>query len=135
MAKINLLPENEIKPVVGARPLIMMIKTKEMLYSLYMPQLINGGLFIPAASFGSSAGNLPPPGSKIMMLLNLPDDAAKKTVTGKVCWVSPAQTALGAQSGVGMQLEDTEANRQLRIQIEMLLMGILGKSETRTQTI
>lgn len=135
MAKITLLPESETKPRESTRPLMMALKDKGQLYSLYMPFLVNGGIFVPAQSFGASAGQLPPPGSKLMILMNLPDDAMKKTVTGKVAWVSLSQTALGAVAGVGVQFEDTDANRQLRNQIENLLAGILGKSEQRTQTV
>jgi type IV pilus assembly protein PilZ len=135
MAKITLLPESETKPREGARPLMMALKEKGQLYSLYMPFLINGGIFVPAQSFGASASQLPSPGSKLMILLNLPEDSMKKTVTGKVVWVTLSPTALGAVAGVGVQFEDTEANRQLRIQIENLLAGILGKSEQRTQTV
>ena len=135
MAKITLLSESETKPLNNVRPLIVSIKTKEQLYSCYMPYLKNGGMFVFAVSFGSQSTSLPPPGSKIMILMNLPDDAMKKTVQGKVCWVTAVPTTLGAHAGVGVHFDDNDANRQLRDQIEKLLAGYLGKSETRTQTV
>jgi Tfp pilus assembly protein PilZ len=139
-AKITLMNENEIKPNNTSRPLMMAIKTKDQLYSLYMWQLINGGLFIPAATFapaGSAPGvvpNLPTPGSKFMMMLTLLDDNLKKPVTGTVVWVNTKPSTLAA-AGVGIHFEGNDANRQLKVQIENQLAGILGKSETRTQTM
>jgi type IV pilus assembly protein PilZ len=136
MAKITLLPEIETKSVANARPLMVNVKSRDMLYSCYMPNLINAGLFVQAASFGpNGASSLPPPGSRIMMLLTLPDDPQRNTVTGKVCWMSFVQTSLGAQAGVGVHFDENDANKLVRDKIEKMLAGILGKSETRTMTV
>lgn len=136
MFKITLLPKNETEPATSLRPLMVSLKSKDQLYSFYMPNLKNAGLFVPVTSFGQGGvASLPPPNSKIMMLLSLPDDSVKNTVTGKVVWISYANTALGAQSGVGVHFDDTEANKMLRDKIEKILAGILGKSEQRTMTI
>lgn len=135
MAKITLLPEIETKPIGSARPLIVNVKSKEMLYSCYMPGLKNAGLFVSAASFGpNGASALPPPGSKIMMLLTLLDDPNKNTVTGKVCWMSFTPTSLGAPAGVGVRFDENESNKMVRDKIEKQLAGILGKSDVRTMT-
>ena len=135
MAKITLVPESESKAITNVRPLIVNIKNKDMLYSCYMPFLKNGGIFVLASSLGPQQNPLPPPGSKIMILLNLPDDPMKKTIQGKVCWVTATSTALGAHPGFGVHFDDNDAGRQLKDQIEKMLAGWLGKSETRTQTV
>ena len=136
MAKITLLPEADTKATASVRPLMVNVKTKEMLYSCYMPNLKNAGLFVSAGSFGpNGASALPPPGSKIMMLLTLLDDPNKNTVTGKVCWMSFAPTSLGAPAGVGVHFDENEANKILRDKIEKQLAGILGKSDVRTMTM
>lgn len=134
-SKISLLPLGEIEPTGKPQPLMIAIKSKEQLYSFYMPQLLNGGLFIPTTSFGQAAAKgLPPPRSKIMLLLTLLDDPQRKTIQGEVSWIAHAPTTLGAHAGVGIHFEDNEASRQLKVQIENALAGILGKSDVRTQT-
>ena len=70
-----------------------------------------------------------------MMILTLPEDTHRNTVSGKVAWVTYAQTSSGAFPGVGVHLDDATANRQLRDKIEKLLAGILGKSDVRTMTL
>lgn len=141
MAKITLLPENETQPAGNTRPLMINIKNKEQLYSLYMPYLKNAGIFVPGTLFappGSPQGTvppLPPPGSRIMMILTLPEETHRNTVSGKVAWVTYAQTSLGAVPGVGVHFDDATANKQLRDKIEKLLAGIIGKSDARTMTI
>lgn len=136
MAKITLLPAAETQPTTNARPLMISIKNRDTLYSFYMPSLKNAGLFVPAASFGAAgAAAIPPPGSKIMMLLNLPDDPVKNTVLGKVAWITYVNTTLGTVAGVGVHFDETDANKMLRDKIEKLLAGVLGKSDVRTMTM
>lgn len=129
---LSLLPEDEVQPQKKPQPLIVAIKNKEALYSCYMPQLHRGGLFIAAASLGSQSKNLPPPKSKVMILLSLLDDKQRKTIQGEVCWVASAQHSLGGVAGVGIHFDDNEAGRALKIQIENLLAGL--KQDQRTQT-
>lgn len=140
MPKITLLPESETQPAGNTRPLMMKIEKREQLYQLYMPSLKNAGLFIPGTLFGGqpplgAGAALPPPGSKIMMLVNLPDDPTRNAVSGKVIWVTSQPTTTGGMTGVGVHFDDAVANKQLRDKIEKMLAGILGKSEVRTMTL
>ncbi len=128
---LTLLPPQEVTPSMNPRPLMFEIKDKNQLYSFYMPFLRFGGLFIPM----SNQQLVLPPGSKAMVLLTLLDDKTKKAVTGKVCWANPAGAPMGTVQGIGVAFDDNEANRNLKAQIENILVGILGKSETRTQTL
>ena len=129
MSKITLVKEEDLKPST-TRPLIVTLKSKDQLYSYYMPQLKNGGIFLPS----SPGAPTPNQGSKINLLLSLPDETAKNTVTGTVVWVNWQPTAMGAQAGCGIHFDDTPSNKVLRDKIEKQLAGILGKSEQRTMT-
>ena len=128
MNPISLLPAEELVPPPKAKTMVYVIKDKATLYALYMPFLKTGGLFIPAPQNH-------PPGTKMLILLTIPDDPNKKTVSGKVCWLTPLNAGLGMNQGVGILFDDNEQNRTLKIQIENLLAGILGRTETRTQTL
>ena len=125
---IRLLPEAETNPSLAPKPIMFDIKDKSQLYSFYMPFAKTGGIFIPSA-------NHVPPGSKVLILLTLPEDKTKKTVSGKVAWITPPNAHMGIAQGVGIVFDDNDANRALKIQIENSLAGILGKTEQRTQTI
>ena len=140
MPKITLMPESETQPSGNTRPLMMKIEKREQLYQLYMPSLKNAGMFIPGTLFGGQApsgagATLPPPGSKIMMLVTLPDDPTRNAVSGKVAWITSQASPAGGMTGVGVHFDDAVANKQLRDKIEKLLAGVIGKSEVRTMTM
>lgn len=128
MATIQLNSPSDITPPLQAKTMVYQVKDKQQLYSLYMPFLKTGGIFIPSQT-------LHPPGTKMLILLTIPDDPNKKTVSGKVCWQTPPNASLGLTQGVGIIFDDNEQNRGLKIQIENTLAGILGRSEQRTQTL
>ena len=129
---LSLLPEDEVQPQKKPQPLIVTIKNKEALYSCYMPQLSRGGLFIASTSFGPQVKSLPPPKSKVMILLTLLEDKQRKTIQGEVCWVAANQHMLGGMPGVGIHFDDNEASRALKIQIENLLLGFTQDQRTQT---
>lgn len=140
MPKITLLPESETQAAGNTRPLIIKIEKREQLYQLYMPSLKNAGLFIPGTLFGGQppmggGAVLPPPGSKIMMLVTLPDDPNRNAVSGKVAWVTATPSPTGGMTGVGVHFDDAVANKQLRDKIEKMLAGVIGKSDVRTMTL
>ena len=93
-----------------------------------MPKLKNGGLFLVSPQM------IPNIGSKVNLLLTLPEETSKNTVTGVVVWVSHQQTAMGGQAGFGIHFDDNASNKALKDKIEKQLAGILGKSEQRTMT-
>lgn len=117
-----------IAPATVSKPFIIDIKDKMTLYNYYMSFLVNGGLFIPTQQEFL-------PGTKALILLTLPEDKTKRTVSGKISWISPKGGQIGQSQGVGVHFDANEQNRLLRSDIEKLLAGILDKSENKTQTI
>jgi len=102
------------------------IREKNALYAAYIPQLRNGGIFIPT----------PRPhrvGDEVFMLVSLPDDPAKIPVSGRVVWITPADAQGKRAQGVGVQFSPDEAGRSAKKKIEGLLVGMLdGSKPTHT---
>ena len=98
------------------------IREKNALYAAYMPQLKNGGIFIPTAR----AHRL---GDEVFMLVSLPDEPAKIPVSGKVVWITPADAQGKRAQGVGIQFSADEAGRSAKKKIEGLLAGMLDSSK------
>ena len=111
----------ESKGVPRPSVLSLNIKEKSALYAAYMPQLKNGGIFIPT----SKAYRL---GDEIFMLLSLPGDPSKIPVAGKVVWITPANGQGNKTQGIGMHFHDDESGRSARRKIESLLGGLLTSS-------
>jgi type IV pilus assembly protein PilZ len=105
--------------------LSLTIKDKAVLYSAYMPYLLNGGLFVPT--------NKPYKiGDEVFMLLNLMDEAEKIPIAGKVVWITPKGAQGNRTAGIGVQFseEDAVANSK----IENHLAGSLS-SDRPTHTM
>jgi len=115
-------------PQQGGRPSVLSlnIREKSALYAAYIPQLKNGGIFIPTAR----AHQL---GDEVFMLVSLPDDATKMPVSGRVVWITPADAQGKRAQGVGVQFSADEAGRSAKKKIEGLLAGMLdGTKLTHT---
>ena len=115
-------------PQQGGRPSVLSlnIREKSALYAAYIPQLKNGGIFIPTAR----AHQL---GDEVFMLVSLPDDATKMPVSGRVVWITPADAQGKRAQGVGVQFSPDEAGRSAKKKIESLLAGMLdGTKLTHT---
>lgn len=93
------------------------IKDVSGLYAAYMPFLKGGGIFFPT----TRPYRL---GDEILMLLYLPNDTTKYTVSGRVAWVMPA--GAHKMQGVGIQFSDTENRADILGRIENLLAGTLA---------
>lgn len=108
----------------GGRPSVLSlnIREKNALYAAYMPQLKNGGIFIPTAR----AHRL---GDEVFMLVSLPDEPTKIPVSGKVVWITPADAQGKRAQGVGIQFSADEAGRSAKKKIEGLLAGMLDSSK------
>ncbi|MGH8745071.1 MAG: PilZ domain-containing protein [Burkholderiales bacterium] len=108
----------------GGRPSILSlnIREKNALYAAYIPQLKNGGIFIPTAR----AHRL---GDEVFMLISLPDEAAKIPVSGKVVWITPADAQGKRAQGVGIQFSADETGRSAKKKIEELLAAMLDSSK------
>jgi type IV pilus assembly protein PilZ len=100
----------------SGRPSVLSLNIREpaALQAAYMPQLRQGGLFIPT----NRQYRL---GDDVVMLIGLPDDPARLPVTGKVVWVTP-EGALGKKvQGIGVQFAGDEAGQSAKRKIEMML--------------
>lgn len=105
--------------------LSLTIKDKAVLYSAYMPYLLNGGLFVPT--------NKPYKiGDEVFMLLNLMDEADKIPIAGKVVWLTPKGAQGNRTAGIGVQFSEEDAIANAKI--ENHLAGSL-ESERPTHTM
>lgn len=111
--------EDKDQPDAG-RPSVLSlnIREKNALYAAYMPQLKNGGIFVPTARPHRI-------GDEVFMLVSLPDEAAKMPVSGKVVWITPADAQGKRAQGIGIQFSADETGRSARRKIESLLSGML----------
>ena len=75
------------------------IKSKDDLYSAYMPFVNNGGLFIATQKSYKL-------GDEVVILLSLMDEPEKILVTGKVIWVTPKGAQGNRTAGIGIQFSD-----------------------------
>ena len=73
-------------------------------------------------------------GEEILILLSLLDDPNKIPLQGTVAWINPPHGAGNRPQGIGVQLQDSEAGRELRTKVEGLLAGALQSSRP-THTI
>jgi type IV pilus assembly protein PilZ len=112
----------------GARPSVLSlnIREKNALYAAYIPQLKNGGIFVPT----TRAHRL---GDEVFMLVALPEESAKIPVSGKVVWITPADAQGKRAQGIGIQFTADDAGRSAKKKIEALLAGMLdGTKITHT---
>ena len=102
------------------------IRDKSSLYASYMPNIKNGGLFIPTK-------NTYKLGEEVFMLLQLMGSKEKLPVSGKVVWITPKGAQGNKTPGVGIQFSvlDKGATRN---HIEKLIAGAL-KSNRPTHTM
>lgn len=105
----------------------LVIRSKAALYAAWIPLLKGGGIFLPS----NRAHVL---GEEVLVLLSLLDDPNKIPLQGKVAWINPAHGTGNRPQGIGVQLDDSEAGRELRKKVEGLLAGALQSSRP-THTI
>ena len=103
------------------------IRSKAALYASWIPLLKGGGIFLPSNRPHSL-------GEEVLILLTLLDDPNKIPLHGAVAWINPAHTTGNRPQGIGIQLHDSEAGRELRKRVEGLLAGALQSSRP-THTI
>ena len=105
----------------------LVIRSKAALYAAWIPLLKGGGIFVPS----NRAHTL---GEEVLILLSLLDDPNRIPLQGVVAWINPAHAAGNRPQGIGIQLQDSEAGRELRKKVEGLLAGAL-QSARPTHTI
>jgi len=99
----------------------LVIRSKAALYAAWIPLLKGGGIFLPSTKSHSL-------GEEILILLSLLDDPNKIPLQGNVAWINPAHTTGNRPQGIGVQLQDGEAGRELKKRVEGLLAGALQSS-------
>lgn len=107
--------------------LSLSINSKSALYAAYMPDIRDGGMFIPTARIYAL-------GDEVFMLLSLMDDPAKLPIAGKVVWITPTGAQNSKAQGVGVQFKNDESGVEARRKIEALLGGVMQSSRP-THTI
>jgi type IV pilus assembly protein PilZ len=105
--------------------LSLTIRDKAVLYSAYMPYLVNGGLFVPTNKSYKV-------GDEVFMLLSLMDEAEKIPIAGKVVWVTPRGAQGNRTAGIGVQFSEQDAT--VNNKIENHLAGSLS-SDRPTHTM
>jgi type IV pilus assembly protein PilZ len=105
--------------------LSLTIKDKAVLYSAYMPYLLNGGLFVPTNKSYKI-------GDEVFMLLSLMDEAEKIPIAGTVVWVTPRGAQGNRTAGIGVQFSEQDAAANAKI--ENHLAGSLS-SDRPTHTM
>jgi type IV pilus assembly protein PilZ len=99
----------------------LVIRSKAALYAAWIPLLKGGGIFLPSAKSHSL-------GEEVLILLTLLDDPNKIPLQGSVAWINPAHSTGNRPQGIGVQLQDGEAGRDLRKRVEQMLAGALQSS-------
>ena len=116
-------------PEVSQRPGVftLVIRSKAALYAAWIPLIKGGGIFVPSNRSHAL-------GEEVLILLTLLDDANKIPLQGTVAWINPAHSAGNRPQGIGIQLAESDASRELKKKVEGLLAGALQSSRP-THTI
>lgn len=99
----------------------LVIRSKAALYAAWIPLLKGGGIFLPSIRPHSL-------GEEVLILLTLLDDPNKVPLQGHVAWINPAHSTGNRPQGIGVQIHDSEAGRELKKKVEGLLAGALQSS-------
>ena len=99
----------------------LVIRSKASLYAAWIPLLKGGGIFLPSTRTHTL-------GEEVLVLLTLLDDPNKIPLQGHVAWINPAHSTGNRPQGIGVQLQDGEAPRELKKKVETLLAGALQSS-------
>ncbi|AQU82098.1 MAG: PilZ domain-containing protein [Halomonas sp.] len=89
------------------------------LLSAYMPFLDRGGIFVPTKTPYAL-------GQDAFLLLTLPGESERLSVTGTVVWVSPEGVSGRRMPGIGVHF--SQQDYSVRDRIETLLAGQLDKA-------
>ena len=111
------LIEDRLIPLENPQPLMLEFADRNELRQSYMPNFIHGGLFIPLAK--------PlPPGSKVLLVLDLPGEPNRRTVKGVVGYRCPVSAGANNPAGIGVAFDGDEQCATLKRDIEKMLTGM-----------
>ncbi len=121
--------EEAKKPEGPARKpntLVLSIKDKAVLYTVYMGFLKDGGIFIPTSRPFQM-------GQQVHMVLGLMEETERYPVTGTVIWLTPKGAQGNRAPGIGVQFEGNDG-KLVRNKIETYLAGTQN-SDKHTHTL
>ncbi|MES2772060.1 MAG: PilZ domain-containing protein [Pseudomonadota bacterium] len=107
--------------------LSLTINSKSALYAAFMPDIRDGGIFIPSTRNYAL-------GDEVFLLLTLMEDPAKLPIAGTVVWITPAGAQNSKAQGIGVRFKDDETGAEVRRRIEALLGGLM-QSSRQTHTV
>lgn len=110
--------------VGGQQPSLLTLKIpdKHALYQSYMQFIKNGGLFIPTNRDYRI-------GDPVIILLLLPEDPERHSVSGRVVWITPKDAQGRRRQGIGVQF-GSENGGVVQKKIETLLVSQLNSEST-----
>ena len=120
-------PTPTAAPVSRPEVISLNLKGKSALYAAWMPLLKGGGLFMQTVKPHAL-------GDEVLVVLQFLDDPTKHPIAGKVCWINPPNCAGNRPAGIGIQLPDSEAGRELKRRIEVVLTPV-ARSDRATYTV
>jgi len=101
--------------------LSLAIKDLKVLYTAYMPFVINGGLFIPTKKSFNMGDSLP-------LLLSFMEESNKYSVLCKVIWITPGNST-NRVPGIGVQFTGSNA-----MEISNKIKGLLSNMQSNEIT-
>lgn len=109
--------DNDVAPM---RPMVVNFNNSlDLLASCYMRSMRHGGLFLPTPNRSQDMH----PGAQVTLLLTLPGETTRRTLTGVIGWITPQHAASRSPEGIGVSFDDNPANQKLKAEIETMLAG------------
>ena len=105
--------------------LLLNIRDESALHAAYMPWLARGGLFAATAKPHRL-------GDEVHLMLQLPDEAEKIPIAGKVAWVTPAGAEGNRRAGIGVQFSAADAAVAAKLEARLQAAGIPADRPTHT---
>ena len=105
--------------MAAQKALSLTIPDVSTLLSAYMPFLDHGGIFIPTDTPYAL-------GQHVFLLLTLPGESERLSITGNVVWVSPEGVSGRRMPGIGLHF--SQQDYPVRDRIETLLAGQLDNA-------
>ncbi len=108
------------------RPINVSIPDKKELLRSYMPFVKSAGIFIPIQNEHEYEI-----GQKVFIILTLPEEKSKKTISGKVVWLNK----FGKLKGIGVSFGEGNNAKLIKDTIETIILDIPNKQDIATFTI
>lgn len=126
-AKTELPNAGNSLPSVHVVRLDVEIRDKKQLQAMYMPFLVNGGVFIPAVKEYAL-------GETVHLQLHLLKDGEVYQVAGQVVWLTPKHAVYKRMQGIGVHFDGSEEAQRLIQKIGELLQSAT-QSDKPTHTL